>query len=73
MQAAQGVGNMTLAHEIVVDPDFRFNKQEPPPNRLVVLPRMHDSKLYSGISRCMINLCMLTISPDNVTVHVSSV
>ena len=44
MQAAQGVGNMTLAHEIVVDPDFRFNKQEPPPNRLVVLPRMHDTQ-----------------------------
>ena len=33
MQAAQGVSNMALAHEIVVDPDFRFNKQEPPPNR----------------------------------------
>ena len=33
MKAADGVTNMALAHEIVVDPDFRFNMPEKPDNR----------------------------------------
>ena len=33
MQAANGVSNMALAHEIAVDNEFRFKKQEPEANR----------------------------------------
>lgn len=33
MSAAAGVSNLTLAHEIAVDADFKINPVDPPPNR----------------------------------------
>ena len=35
MKAANGVANMTLAHEIAVENDFRFQKISTPENRSV--------------------------------------
>jgi len=33
MEAADGVKNMALAHEIAVDTNFKLEKLEKPPNR----------------------------------------
>ena len=35
MKAASGVSNMKLAHEIILEDDFKLHKEEPAENRLV--------------------------------------
>ena len=50
MKAADGVTNMALAHEIVVDPDFRFNMQQKPDNRYLLRhyhPSCKDHAVFS--------------------------
>ena len=61
MKAADGVTNMSLAHEIAVNNDFRFQKVDPPPSRYLLATLKWEHMFYHNYGPCcfIFLLCLL--------------
>ena len=59
MQAANGVSNMALAHEIAVDNEFRFKKQEYSENRYHSLT--NENLHYYILSLLKVSLILISL------------